>query len=99
MRWVVAALVVALLLAACTSDPAAKTDRPVPSSPPPWVTETRPPEITTRPLVLAMNARRPPIAVAKAVAEWIQQGVVTNWRDLGQPAAPIRLVDRTDSLR
>ena len=90
---------VALLLAACTADPAPTPDPPVPTAPPPWVTETRPPEVTTRPLVLAINARRPPISVATAVAEWIRDGVVTNWRDLGQPAAPIRLVDRTDRLR
>ena len=102
MRWV-AALVVTLLVPACM--PA--DERPNPPPPTPTrVTDAA--EITTRPLVLAMNARRPPIDVPEAVAEWIQQGVITNWRDLGQPAAPLRgirpaaplrVVDRTDSLR
>lgn len=94
-------LVLPLLLGACTSHPESqpKPDPlPVPTSPPPWVTETPPPEPTTRPLVFAMNARRPPMAVPKAVAEWLQQGIVDNWDQLGQPSAPLRTTERTDRL-
>lgn len=92
----VAALAVALLLTACT--PADERPDPPPPGPAP-TRATEAVEVTTRPLVLAMNARRPPIDVAEAVAEWVREGVVDNWRDLGQPAAPLRLVDRTDRLR
>lgn len=99
MRWL-AALTAVLLLSACTSDPPPEVDPPLPAptSPPPWVTSTRPPEPTTRPLVLAYNARRPPIAVPKAVAEWVQQGIVDNWDQLGQPTAPLRVTDRSEHL-
>ena len=97
MRWV-AGLLVVLLLPACTTDQP-KPDPPLPSSsPPPWVTETLPPEPTTRPLVLAVNARRPPIRVAEAVARWVTEGKVDDWEDLGQPPGPLRLVQRTDRL-
>jgi poly-gamma-glutamate synthesis protein (capsule biosynthesis protein) len=83
-------------LAACT--PADERPDPPPPTPAPS-RATDAVETTTRPLVLATNARRPPIDVAEAVAGWIRQGVVDNWRDLGQPAAPLRVVDRTDGLR
>jgi poly-gamma-glutamate capsule biosynthesis protein CapA/YwtB (metallophosphatase superfamily) len=101
MRRVAGLVAAALLLAACTSDPESepKPDpRPVPTSPPPWVTETPPAEPTTRPLVFAVNARRPPMSVPKAVAGWIRQGIVDNWDQLGQPSAPLRTTDRTDHL-
>jgi poly-gamma-glutamate synthesis protein (capsule biosynthesis protein) len=99
------ALAVALLLAACTPADERPAPPPVPPSSPSTPTSPSPTgataaaEITTRPLVLAMNARRPPIDVAPAVAEWIRDGVVTNWSDLGQPPAPLRVADRTDGLR
>ncbi|WP_343909862.1 CapA family protein [Nocardioides aquiterrae] len=95
MRWL-AALGVALLVAACT--PADERPDPPPPTPAP-TRATEAVEITTRPLVLAINARRPPIDVGKAVAGWIRDGTITNWRDLGQPAAPLRVIDRTDTLR
>ncbi|MGB0099019.1 MAG: CapA family protein [Nocardioides sp.] len=100
MRWV-AGVVVALLLAACTSDPPEPTPDPPPvsDSTPPRVSETRPPAPTTRPLVLATNARRPPMDLPKAVAGWIRQGRVTNWKELGQPQAPLRVVDGAGDLR
>lgn len=102
MRWVAGAAAV-LLLTACT--PADERPDPSPTAAPttaPTGTPTRavdPAEATTRPLVLAMNARRPPIDVARAVAEWVQRGVITNWHDLGQPAAPLRVIERTDRNR
>jgi poly-gamma-glutamate capsule biosynthesis protein CapA/YwtB (metallophosphatase superfamily) len=101
MRWFAAVLVLPLLLGACTSHPESRPKPdplPVPTSPPPWVTATPPPEPTTRPLAFAMNARRPPLDVPKAVAEWLQQGLVDNWDQLGQPSAPLRTTDRTDHL-
>ena len=100
MRRVAGLVAASLLLAACTADPVSKPDPPlpVPTSPPPWVTETLPAEPTTRPLVLAVNARRPPMSVPKVVAEWVQQGIVDNWDQLGQPSAPLRTTERTDQL-
>jgi poly-gamma-glutamate synthesis protein (capsule biosynthesis protein) len=56
------------------------------------------PDPTTRPLVLAMNPRRPPIDLAEPVARWVMDGTVDNWSELGQPAAPLRLTRRTDRL-
>ncbi|HEY0950133.1 CapA family protein [Nocardioides sp.] len=98
MRWV-AALAAAALLGACTSDPAARPDPPLPSaSNPPPAETTAPAEPTTRPLVLAVNARRPPIRVPEAVARWVIDGRVDDWEGLGQPPGPLRLVDRTDRL-
>jgi poly-gamma-glutamate capsule biosynthesis protein CapA/YwtB (metallophosphatase superfamily) len=104
-----AVLAALLLLPACTSDPvAAPEPDPVPasssssssasvsSSAP--STGTAPAELTTRPLVLAVNARRPPMDVAKAVADWVQDGTIDNWEQLGQPAAPLRVARRTDRL-
>src|SRR4051794_3732869 len=92
-------LAVVALLPACTSDPAVRPDQPLPtSSPPPWVVETPTPEPTTRPLVLAVNARRPALRVPRVVAEWVTQGLVDNWDQLGQPSAPLRVTRRTDHL-
>ncbi len=96
-------LAAAALLGACTSDPVTRPDPPLPSasdrpsSPPPDET-TAPAEPTTRPLVLAVNARRPPIRVPEAVARWVTEGRVEDWEQLGQPAGPLRLVERTDRL-
>ena len=100
MRWV-AGFLAGLLLPACTSAPAPRPDPPPPSptpSPPPWVTEIRPPEPTTRPLVLAVNARRPPISLPEVVAVWVTQGRVDNWDQIGQPSAPLRVTRRTGRL-
>ena len=101
---VVGALASLVALGACTSDadPVPKPDEPtqvpMPTQPPPWVTETLPAEPTTRPMVLATNVRRPPMSLPKAVAEWVIQGLVDNWDQLGQPSAPLTVVDRTDRL-
>jgi poly-gamma-glutamate capsule biosynthesis protein CapA/YwtB (metallophosphatase superfamily) len=101
----VAGAALAALLGACTSDPA-PAPAPSPSAsaeeslpPPPWVTEEAPELPTTRPLVLAVNARRPPIVLAQAVAEWVIEGRVQDWEELGQPAAPLRVVEGTGLLR
>ncbi len=100
MRGAVGLVVAALLLSACTSDGDPDDDTataPSPSessSPPPWVTEERPKAITTRPLVLVTNPRRPPIDVPEVIARWVLDGTITNWSELGQPAAPLRVVER-----
>jgi poly-gamma-glutamate capsule biosynthesis protein CapA/YwtB (metallophosphatase superfamily) len=98
MRWV-AGLLVVLLLPACTADPP-RPDPPLPSvSAPTSSGDTAAPVVpTTRALVLAVNARRPPIRVPEAVARWVIEGRVDDWEQLGQPAAPLRLVERTDRL-
>ncbi|GAA1777493.1 hypothetical protein GCM10009795_024580 [Nocardioides hankookensis] len=87
-----------LALSACTDD------EPEPpqaeQSPPPWVTETLPAEpATTRPLVIAVNARRPPLALTERQARRVVRGAVTDWRQLGQPAGPLRTTERTAGLR
>ncbi|CAI9405967.1 CapA family protein [Nocardioides sp. T2.26MG-1] len=99
MRWV-AALAAAALLGACTSDPAPRPDPPLPSASNPPPAETSAPAApATRPLVLAVNARRPPIQVPAAVARWVTEGRVDDWEQLGQPPGPLRVTDRTTRLR
>jgi poly-gamma-glutamate capsule biosynthesis protein CapA/YwtB (metallophosphatase superfamily) len=97
-----AGLVAGVLLlaaqAACTGESRSLPARPS-LSPPPWVTESRPPEPTTRPLVLAVNARRPPMRLPLAVAQWVRDGVVDDWAELGQPPGPLRTTERSDRLR
>ncbi|MEP9363116.1 CapA family protein [Nocardioides sp. CN2-186] len=99
---VLGAVVSLVVLGGCTSDaqPVPRPDEqlPMPTQPPPWVTETLPAEPTTRPMVLATNVRRPPLSLPKAVAEWVIQGRVDNWDQLGQPSAPLTVVDRSDGL-
>lgn len=95
----VAALAVAGVLGACTSDPVARPDPPLPSaSEQPPAPTTAPAEPTTRPLVLAVNARRPPIRVPESVARWVTEGKVDDWEQLGQPAGRLRVTERTDRL-
>ncbi len=61
-----------LVTAGCTADPAAGPAR-TPSTPSPTpTTVTEPP--TTRPLVLAVNARRPPLALTEAQARRMMRG-------------------------
>ena len=101
-----AALVGLLLLAAaCTAERALEAeDQPAssPADPPPSTSEaprtTRSPG-TTRPLVLAVNVRRPPIGVSESVARRVVAGRVDDWRRLGQPPAPLRVTERTDRLQ
>ncbi|HYF74524.1 MAG TPA: CapA family protein [Nocardioides sp.] len=98
-RWA-AGLLAMLLLPACTSDPPARPDPPLPStSDPPVVETSAPADPTTRPLVLAVNARRPPIRVPEEVARWLVDGKVDDWEQLGQPAGPLRVTERTGRLR
>ncbi|WP_243060533.1 CapA family protein [Nocardioides sp. SR21] len=106
MRALVLAVVV-LLLCACTPDedqdvahvpPAsagATAGQSDPPTPPAWQTGQPSAVLTKRPLVLATNPRRGPIDVPEAVARWVIDGTITNWRDLGQPAAPLTVDDRS----
>jgi poly-gamma-glutamate synthesis protein (capsule biosynthesis protein) len=86
------------LLTACTDDD--NTDPPeADSSPPPWVTETVPATPpSTRPLVFAVNARRPPLELTERQARRLERGEITDWRQLGEPAGRLRTTDRTDRL-
>lgn len=98
MRWTAAVVVVALL-GACTSDPATRPDPPAPSaSNPPPAETSAPAEPTTRPLVLAVNARRPPIRVSERLARGVADGRVRDWAALGEPAGRLQLTERTDRL-
>src|SRR6478735_9270312 len=94
---VLAAVLTSALLSACTED---EREPPAPeSAPPPWVTETVPAApTTTRPLVLAVNARRPPLALTERQARRVMRGAVTDWRQLGQAPGRLRTTDRTDRL-
>jgi poly-gamma-glutamate capsule biosynthesis protein CapA/YwtB (metallophosphatase superfamily) len=94
-----------LVLAGCTSqadeDPTgdrAVTERPTPSTPTTTAPDTTAPA-TTRPLVFAVNSRRAPLSLTERQARRVERGEVTNWRQLGQPAGPLRTTDRTDGLR
>lgn len=102
--WGMAALLV-LLAPACASDPAAEPREIESRSPgyagnlePTESASTDPETTTTRPLVLAINARRPPIEVSEALARRVADGRVDNWRALGEPAGPLTVTDRTDAL-
>src|SRR6478609_10127805 len=99
---VVGALASLVACGGCTpdADPVPKPDEslPMPTQPPPWVTETLSAEPTTRPMVLATNLRRPPMSLPEAVAQWVIQGLVDHWDQLGQPSAPLTVVDRSDQL-
>ncbi|MEX2556832.1 MAG: CapA family protein [Actinomycetota bacterium] len=83
-------IAVALLLATlgCPSrdtDPAANAPTPAPASP---TTDAR-----RMPLAIVGHATRPPIDLSRAVAERLLEGQIGDWRDLGQPAARIRLIE------
>ncbi|WP_345528471.1 CapA family protein [Nocardioides endophyticus] len=84
-------------MTACTDD---DTDPPeADSSPPPWVTETVPATPpTTRPLVFAVNARRPPLELTERQARRLERGEITDWRQLGQSVGRLRTTDLTDRL-
>lgn len=55
--------------------------------------------MTTRPLVLAVNARRPPLELTEAQADRVMRGAVTDWRQLGEAGGPLLVSSRTDRLR
>ena len=65
-----------------------------PLGPPPWVD---PP--AAQPLVLAVNARRPPIDVTPRLARRIARGAVDDWTALGQPPGPLTVTRRVADLR
>lgn len=103
----VAVLLAVLVLAACTPDEhedtayapspsSAPTDaaESLPATPPAWQTDQPSAVLTKRPLVLSTNPRRGPIEIPEAVARWVIDGTITNWADLGQPAAPLKLDER-----
>ncbi|MCW2796472.1 CapA family protein [Nocardioides sp.] len=100
-RWGGAAALLLVLVAACTSDPAPKpqeVESTAPDLPSGTEGSSDPAAPTTRPLVLAVNARRPPIDVTEALARRVARGEVDNWRELGEPAGPLTVTDRTDTL-
>lgn len=65
-----------------------------PTGPPPWVDPS-----ATQPLVLAVNARRPPIDVAPGLARRIVRGRVDDWAALGQQGGRLSVTRRTADLR
>lgn len=90
------ALVVLLTVTGCTSEPEDAAPTPTSSSAAPSSSAAEP--TTTRPIVLAVNARRPPLALTEGQARRVMAGEVTDWRQLGQPAGRLRSTDRTDRL-
>jgi len=91
--------VLLLALAGCTSGGEEKapvdhafTDGPAATPAP----DAAVPPPTTRPLAFLVNARRPPLALTERQARRLERGDVTNWRQLGQPAGPLRTSDVTD---
>ncbi|MFC7495404.1 MULTISPECIES: CapA family protein [unclassified Nocardioides] len=94
-----------LALAGCTADPEsapvdrAITDAPEVTDPPPEPTTSPAPESQTRPLVLAVNARRPPLALTSQQARRLERGAIDDWAELGQPGGPLRTAETTDGLR
>jgi hypothetical protein len=98
----VAVVLALLLLCACTPDEHEDTAyapspsaAPLPGGSQQPVSQAPSPEITTRPLVLVTSRRRPPMDLPVSVARWILDGTIDNWKDLGQPPAPLRLVERS----
>ena len=109
-----AAMCALLLAAGCTPSAGpdasptntdrAFTDRPTspeptqaparPLGPPPWVD---PP--ARQPLVLAVNARRPPIDVTPRLARRIAAGKVDDWAALDQEPGPLTVTRRVAGLR
>jgi poly-gamma-glutamate synthesis protein (capsule biosynthesis protein) len=91
------ALVVLLATTGCTSDPEGVAPEPTPT---PSASASSPAAepATTRPLVFAVNARRPPLALSEPQARSLERGDITDWRQLGQPAGRLRTTDRTDRL-
>lgn len=88
----------AALVVVCSGCTAAEREAvPAPAPPPDASGSVREP--TTRPLVLATNARRPALDLTVRQARRIQRGEIADWRQLGRPAGPLRTTDRTDGLR
>jgi poly-gamma-glutamate capsule biosynthesis protein CapA/YwtB (metallophosphatase superfamily) len=109
-----AAGLLALLAAACTSDPtpgAQPTGTPSsspgsgPSSTPgssPGATSSQDaepgPPPARQPLVLAVNPRRPPLDIGPALARRVVRGEVDDWSALGEPAGPLVVTERPRDL-
>ncbi len=89
--------VLVLALAGCTdaadSEP---PDRAITEAPSPSSSST--PSITTRPLVLAVNARRDRLELTERQARRVERGAITDWGQLGEPAGPLRVDRRTEDL-
>ncbi|MBZ5738069.1 CapA family protein [Nocardioides mangrovi] len=108
--WVV---VLAVLAAGCTDYPGGgsrppssvgptsaspSSSAPLPTSPPPWVTEDLD-DLTTRPLVFAVNARRPPLDLTTRQADRLQRGAIHRWSQVGQAGGRLRTTDLSPGLR
>ena len=90
-RVVVVGALAAALATGCTSD--RPSSEPRPEATRPAATATPPVEVTTRPLVLAVNARRPPLDVSQRLFERVRRGDVTDWSALGQPRMRLRVTE------
>ncbi|QWF22045.1 CapA family protein [Nocardioides sp. LMS-CY] len=99
MRLLVGCVAV-LALAGCTGgSDSPPVDRAITDVPSPTPSPAESVEPTTRPLVLALNARRPALDLTVGQARRIERGEITDWRRLGGPPGPLRTTDRTDGLR
>lgn len=90
--------VLALVVAGAGCTAAEREPESTPASRPD-PSESAPEVPTTRPLVLATNARRPPLDLTVGQARQIQRGEITDWRRVGGPAGPLRTTGRTAGLR
>jgi poly-gamma-glutamate capsule biosynthesis protein CapA/YwtB (metallophosphatase superfamily) len=95
-RAVIAMLATALLIASCTGDPETSTSDPEQSDPAqsPSATPSDTTEAPQAPLAIIVHPSRGAIDVNVATARRVEAGDIRNWRQLGEPAGPIRLIDR-----
>jgi poly-gamma-glutamate capsule biosynthesis protein CapA/YwtB (metallophosphatase superfamily) len=96
----VAAALLALVSAACTTSPPPGPALDAETGSSPSSTPSRPTaaDVVDQPLVLAVNPRLPPIDVPLRVARRIVRGEVTDWSELGRPAGPLLVTRRVHSL-
>jgi poly-gamma-glutamate synthesis protein (capsule biosynthesis protein) len=102
---IVGVLAGALALAACTTtpeaaDPPPATPQPAPSSSaPPTASSPPPPQPRSdEPLVLAVNARRPPADLTPRQAGLLLDGGITRWQQLGLPGGRLTVTRQPADL-
>ncbi|MGH8868247.1 MAG: hypothetical protein ACRDYU_09645, partial [Actinomycetes bacterium] len=103
VRSVLVLAVVAVLASGCTGaederepEGAAGSRPPAAHTPAQGASEEPTTAPSRQPLVLAVHATRHPVAIPGTVARDVVAGGVENWRELGHPPAPLRLVDGSD---